>query len=432
MIPPTLELLFAERFPQAKTWRGLRRRFLSFLKAVRQQAEWTFQNFQYANSTNSDIVSQFLISPSGPLNPISPFTACAMLPCRLDTADKFARTLGLYADAIFISDSVTDRVFLNDEWTDWELMQLMTDIIVLQHLKPLLDSGLLQFTSPLLFFCRRHLKDFERKIAEQSRKIVREIEPRIVVRGDADRLWLEVNEFDPAGAVEIVPGKKAIPRDKSSRKSVALKSYRDRVAQELRELMFTLHSSQQTRTLLLSSARLDTIALRLMEGRKIDVARIEEWEALRSVTLPWVNDLSVAEVVHLRESAPSSVAQLREFLVSSVTKSDRDSDAKARSVARDLRGLATEIEADLQNLRSTSRHKFNLGYGSLGLTIALYALAAAPAASVEVALTATTALLTILGFIHESEDDASRRRAELMTRPAYALLKAKEIVGHRH
>ena len=94
----------------------------------------------------------------------------------------------------------------------------------------------------------------------------------------------------------------------------------------------------------------------------------------------------------------------------------------------ELRNEAAEVEAELGALNIGGELKFRTLSGTLGLTIAIYGVAAGllPVAA------GLGSLLSLLGLIHAAERNDKKQYDLLTSRLGYVLIKAKDIVTHRH
>jgi hypothetical protein len=141
-----------------------------------------------------------------------------------------------------------------------------------------------------------------------------------------------------------------------------------------------------------------------------------------------VQKLSPADVVHLREQAATALPRLRGLLSRRLSAPADDSDARIFDAVAELRSEAAEVESELRNLRLTRERGFRTLTGGLGLTIAIYGVAAgfvAPAVGLG-------SLLSLLGLIHAAERQDEKRADELKSRPGYVLLKARDLLSHAH
>ena len=94
-------------------------------------------------------------------------------------------------------------------------------------------------------------------------------------------------------------------------KKIALKNLKKNVSAEIKEILMSFYSKSVQESAIFSNSRVTFNALRNLEGRSIS-NDIEAWELAHSTDLPWIKELSVQQVVQLREEAKSALPQLRE------------------------------------------------------------------------------------------------------------------------
>ena len=141
-LPPVIELLASEDVLEIKSPHALRSvlETSGLLDELRQQAVWTIHNLEYADSQEREPSTNFLLTPSGTLNPFSPTGKCSDISCRMAAAEKFAQSVALYADQIVVPDPLTPR-FLNEQpLPDWFWERIHVELQVLKYLLPLLKD----------------------------------------------------------------------------------------------------------------------------------------------------------------------------------------------------------------------------------------------------------------------------------------------------
>src|SRR5262249_34060644 len=107
-LPPPVQLVLEEGLADPSNRREFDRTFRRLLPELQRQSRWTLDNFEYADDTpTAGAVSPLTITASGALNPLTPSALCVRPKCREDAARAFARTLGLYADAVTLPDVIT-------------------------------------------------------------------------------------------------------------------------------------------------------------------------------------------------------------------------------------------------------------------------------------------------------------------------------------
>ena len=144
-VPPAIRILLDEKLSVSPKPAETKRFFRRLLPELRQQAEWTLESFHYEDSDPSAARSGFVVTASGTLNPFAHRGICAIPRCRVAAAEHFARTVGLYADVITIPDVISPRLTHRARLTNAELLEFVTDVVVLKALQPLIDTGIVRF-----------------------------------------------------------------------------------------------------------------------------------------------------------------------------------------------------------------------------------------------------------------------------------------------
>ncbi len=89
---------------------------------------------------------------------------CEHTDCRLGNVDQLARFAALYSDRVIIP-SPFDYYITSDSIS---IDRLIGDILILNHLRPLVEQGIIGFSTNLFTICKDCLKDFTRREEEFS------------------------------------------------------------------------------------------------------------------------------------------------------------------------------------------------------------------------------------------------------------------------
>jgi hypothetical protein len=100
--------------------------------------------------------------------------------------------------------------------------------------------------------------------------------------------------------------------------------------------------------------------------------------------------------------------------------------AAVADAIEELRADAAEVEAELKALSPGAEETFRNVAGVLGITIAVYGFVG-DALPPGVAL---GGLMSLLGLLHTSARNDQHKEAQLVSKPAYVLVKAKELLEH--
>jgi len=145
-------------------------------------------------------------------------------------------------------------------------------------------------------------------------------------------------------------------------------------------------------------------------------------ESLQTVRLPWVNDLSIAETVQLREEASMALDRLRARVAAA---SNEDNGQQLTRLVAELNEEAAEVGAELKALRVGGPKLVDAGFSALGIGLILYGL------------TNSSLVATAAGFSSVAaklREEVKGKRAAItrqLARPGYVLLKARQLLDAR-
>jgi len=421
-LPPVLELLLAEDFDGIHTPAGFRRALKRLEPELRRQAEWSVANHTYSDLVQNS--TDFVVRPSGALDVFTPLEICQHIRCRFKTAEQFARSVCLFADRVVLPDVFTAR-FTMDEWDSLTAEAFTRDIVVLGRIAPLIRAGVISF-------CGTNDTD------EESEAIASRIDH--VTDKVLDEVASELKIARQGTSIRVASGRLLDPElqwyfpisrgdSAQTKAAIGLAGFRTLLRRDVESILYAMRSAQLTNAVLASGSRLGVLAIKSAEHRSLAVDNIEDWEAIRSIHLPWVDDLSASEVVRLREDAATALPRLRALMTSKLAVPTDDTEKQALDVVHELRTEAAEVEAELRALKWPRERGFRTLTGSLGITVAIYGLAAgfvAPAVGIG-------SLLSLLGILHAAERSDERQHNQLSSRPGYLLIRARELLAqHDH
>lgn len=421
-LPPSIELLCVENIKE-QTLEEAIRSFRQLLPELQRQAEWTVNHYEYFDKAPS--TNEFVAAPVGGLNPFSWHGKCNEPPCRLENARSFARTLGLYADRIIVPDPVT-TAFIGDqaEWDDDALViRFLSDILVLQELKPLADAGIINFTTSSINYC----SSCYTKLKGQTNKLVNNL-----IDDGAEFPWLKVGDREYAFDTGDLHDPPLMFTTRTEKTRMSKKQARsiitDELSDEMIEMLLSFSGKTTTSSAVFSNSRLALLGLRGLEGTAVSARDVAHWEAAHSANLPWIGDLSVDQVLRLRQEAASALPSLRERLARNVGGQGGNGYGSFDEigVVQELRANAADVEAELAALDvAGSRRTANIA-GALGLTVSVYGFGASMLTGVE----AFGTLLTFLGLLHPMSRTERQQENALKSKPGYVFVKAKELLAH--
>jgi hypothetical protein len=373
---------------------------------------------QYETDTTKHDPTQFTVYPESGLDLFSHEGACGQLRCRLGYVDRFARSLGLLADRIVLSDTFTTQILRMGRATNVALDHLFDDVLVLQRLRPLIDAGIVVFEMRLYPLCEDCGKEFLRRADTAADEILLHFKDRISIASSAVADFaIDLGDlYDPhllfpVSRMEIEPDP-----------SVALKAL---VAHAVRQSWITASRAAHGHGTVFSNSKLSIVSLLHQEGLRD--AEVDRWDASRIAHLPWVSQLSIDEVLILRQEAARALPRFRELLRRYYGAREIDARGTPRgdeALLQQLREDVAEVEAELRSVGKRSSRHFQTGFGLLAIAVAAFGGVEGKAVEGLVGLLAT------LGLLHQFSREDQRHGEALTTRPGYVLVQARELLAH--
>jgi hypothetical protein len=446
-LPPTVQFLLSEGLQRLSSVTDFRRRLgRRRLRDLRDQAVYSLEEWRYADAEETPRTGDLVVVPSEWLNPLAlPSSKCASPQCRGRDARFVARSLGLYADRVVLPDVISFVAADEDLLTPDELSQfLIGALTAVVELLPLIENGVVKFGRPRAYFCQ-HCDAAMTRAAGDALSAVLDFVLGEVIAVTLDEVEgitvLRIRFSDEAFGIAIGID---VPEDAKSRvvqlvgestqahrcrELSALPWLREAVWETLRETLFplgdALKSAHMTGGTLTGATRVETDFLRNIESGLPFGKDPVDRAVVRPLTLPWVRDLSVAQVVQLKEEAQHALPAFRALFATRLSD-PAASDAELREVARELEREALDVQAELGSWDRARGGRFHIGLGSHGLAFMLYGLTVAK----DVAATAIGTYITALAAVHPERHKERVERERLKTRPGYVLLRAKELLGH--
>lgn len=197
---------------------------------------------------------------------------------------------------------------------------------------------------------------------------------------------------------------------------------------DLVTVFIELDMSRRLGSLLLAGSRAEALIISTLDKSGPSLREVEDWERLRTVHLPWVDYLSAEEVLVLREEAGKALPRLRELLGKRLTKvTDEDNQTLSETIS-ELRSQALEVESELDALKLPKERNYRAGMAGLAMAFVIYGLATQ---SSPVIATSVAGLLGTLVHLRNAEREQDSQLTKIVSTPAYALLKAREILSRR-
>ena len=427
IIPPTIQLLLTEDLGDMEDLDDFARRYRRIGKELTRQAEWSLENFSYYDK-NTAVGRSLVVTASAGLNPLSIHGVCSARDCKLNTTRQVARTLGLYADVVTIPDTLSLMLADPHKLTRRDLFYLSNQILVLQELAPMIREGVFRFWSGEIPLCEIHHRAFVREVDEGVARLVKEWKPELRVKVEGPFLVVEVLDSDvdtPIFTHRLSPKEKKRLASGVPLSDLGDELYFDQLNSSVRGCLMDLNFSEHAKSTLFSTSRRELLALKAFDYSSPALTNVAAWEKARSIQLPWISELSVEQVLSLRKAASKALPAFRETFVRRLIAPDSSAESVGEAI-NELRAEAAELEAELKSLNPASEATFRNVNGALGITASVYGFAAGvipPAAALG-------GLITLLGYLHTSARKDEQDEVKLRSKPAYVLLKAKELAAH--
>lgn len=424
-LPPLIQLIKDEIDFKSGNVNDHFKAISQLMPELKRQSEWSLDNFEYSSEQNNVSSSVFSVNPTSGLDPLDYLGKCADLACRVKTALNFSRTFGLYSDIIYLPDSFTDFIYQEEFKGSWNKQEIHTKIVVLKILMPFIEAGIIRFRSPLQPFCSKCMTKFDLELDRITYQMLDQYIEFMDISYDSEY-------------ITICSGDMYIPRLTRSfkiRKNSSEKSIHKKIDHylfsliraDIRQHLFSMSDAKGLNSTLISNSRLGLGGIQSLDRSKLQI-KSPDWEQARTIDLPWVNKLTPIEVIRLRDEASKALPEFREMLFQHISQPQEGSvevnDKKLTDAIVDLRLQAVEIKKEIEILsKSKEKHFYNLT-GVLGLGIGICA------AAVSEPLVGVGALMSTLALLHNPLKKVEDDELRLKSKPAYLLLKAKEILEH--
>ena len=427
-LPPVVQILLAEKPSETDLLSNPHKYVKKLLPELRRQAEWTFQHRDdyYIDRKEERQAPGLVVDPSSGLDPFSTHGKCMDPACRFHNAELIARTVGLYADCALIGDHFTDHVVLSERWSEYDSVRFLTNAMVLHRLRPMFEAGVFRFANNFGAYCTFHSEQFKAQVAKATDVVLQESLSAIKLEIRKDRVVFQANELAGFNGALVLPMNAKVKRmiaKTKDRQKLALDLLSPTIYDEVHETLFKMRRAAPFRAVTFSNSRVSLRAARQFDAQAPSDTDLEVWEASRSANLPWVSDLSVPQILKLREEADRALPRFRERMGSGLTSGSRE---EATKVIRRLREEAFEVEAELKALDAKGEGRFRSLSGILGMTVSVYGFAGEFLA----AGAAITGLGTLFGLLHAAGHKERQEVSKLTARPGYVLVKAKELAEH--
>lgn len=418
-VPPAIPLLLSE-VAHAKTWDDARKRVKGLLKELRIQSE-SYLSSDAATKGSKRNSGAFRMHLHGALDLFNG-GGCSELPCRLEATDRLARSVGLIADEIWLTDTFSINFLSFGRATNRKIDSVVADVIVLTRLLPLIQAGIVKFRPSVLALCSDCYGNFETQVESIAQHLVREFRKDFRVRDRADGgYFVETGRcFDPPLMHHSAVSDGARPTARYYAEEI--------VTEEVRSALWAARDASISGGSVLSNSRVGLAALLRQEGRLVSRGGLLRLEQERDISVPWVSSLEPHQIVQLREEASKALPSFRSAMARALAFSDNKFEAKGApsAVIAELREQADLVREELSARRGVSARYWRTTYALLGLGLSAYGVAA------DQPLAGVAGLLPLIQLLIEHRTGHEAEVAMLEHRPGYVLVKAQQLLQHAH
>lgn len=420
-VPPALLLLLHE-LHRCESWQGMRKRVKEMLRDLRDQSE-VFEVEQIARESDSRGSSRFEVHLHGAMDLLSE-RGCSDLDCRVATADRIARSIGLIGDRVWLTDRLSERFTDFGRPTNARLDAVVADFLVLSRLLPLILAGVVRFRSPWVPTCGSCLDIFEAHVERTAKQLCKIFRAEFHVERHPD--WGFV--VDTGKCLE--PNMRFHSTVKSQKRlPTPHKIASQWVYEELRSTFWTAREAAMTGGAVFSNSRVGIAGLAKQDGRLVDMPTLLLMDKSRELSVPWVSDLNASQIVQLRQEAAEALPLFREMLSRAITVRDQGEagfSGDPSSFVSDLREQAIQVRAELEAKRSHSARYWKATYAVLGLGMSAYGVAT------DQVLAGVGGILPVIQLLIDHKAGHESDVSKVIRKPGYVLVKAQDILAHSH
>ena len=447
-LPPVLELITSELLPNKLNIDDIRRllKDKGFLKEISVQAGFSVQGKSSSGAESSRTDTGLNICPTATLNPLSHAGKCNAHNCRVIQAESFARSIGLYCDHAVLTDYITP-LFLAQNLSRIDPAIVVGNVRALTVLMPMVGAGIIRFSAPLDKVCLHCSRKLTGDLSENLWHLILKDGKVESIAADGDKVRYVVSSslFDTDGQSSKMVYKLKIEEaqkvpaisHKTKLTNLPTKTISLLKKKMIHDLLIDIYlvseeakSTGDKAAVLVTNSRKDSVILRRIDSGLFSKS-FDDWESLRSVQLPWVSNLSVEEIIQLRERASRALPKFRDRMnkeLFSMSATTNQPDKLSLQVVRNLREDANELESELSSAVIKTGHTGHLAIGTTGISCVVYGIGAKDPTAIQVG---ATALTTALAAMYHPTKNAHADHAHLKTKPAYVLLSAREIIRNR-
>ncbi len=416
-VPPAL-LLILNELKGCTSQSDARRRIKGMLTDLRDQSEVFLLESNERKSYSRNPL-RFDIHLHGALDLLSG-EGCSELPCRVQSAERIARSVGLIADRVWMTDLLSERFIDFGRVTNAKLDQVLDDVLILSSLLPLILAGVVRFRTPFVATCSACDLEFQ-----------------IQLKNTADELYTKFRrdfklDRNENGSFVVDTGKCFEPRlyfhgiGKNDDILTSSEFAKHEILDQLHTIFWVAREASFTGGAVFSNSRLGLSGLLQKEGRLPDRRTLLMIDKAREFDVPWVSELNASQIVQLREEASNALPAFREHISQALSAAEPDQGIAPSSIISELREQSHEVRSELEAKRKHSSRYWKCTYGLLGLGLSAYGIAA------DQILPGVAGLLPVLQLLINHQTGHESEISKLTSRPGFVLVKAQDILAHAH
>jgi hypothetical protein len=455
-LPPVIQIYIKEGFLNIDSSSEFKKRFADkgLIKDLCSQAEWSRREFPYIDKQENKFHGDFVLAPSVTMSPFSFAGKCSDPVCYDVFIDKFAKTISLYADKVILKDTFTED-FLQltfsekTSFPDNFYIHFNNQIRALKKLFPLIEKEIISFANPSRAYCPDCYKKITQTIEKTTNRLsqkaatsfnfrLKKVKGRSILgvesplyTSNEDHPLAHIYKIDTMQCADQIRRAFEIKsKKKRNRKIFELTQnfHLNQLKQDVYNVMFDLSLSQKTHSIFAAGSRLENLYLSEIDDNCPEISKIDIWEESRTIELPYIKELSIGEVLVLREEAQHSLPAFRQLIGSRLREDRGNSDSVIREIIRELKDQQNEVQTEINSLSLAKEKRYKLGISGLALSFVIYGLYSGQA---PVAATSVAALLATLAHLRTGERECDKKISQIQSKPAFILFKAKEILQKR-
>ncbi|WP_096671415.1 hypothetical protein [Polaromonas sp. AET17H-212] len=423
-VPPAVVLLLVEVSLKSRgDYLDARRRLKALLPELKAQSE-VYEAQQIAAPRVAAPPGRMDIYMDGGLNLFDSDASCRSWNCRTAGAVRLARSVGLIADTIWLTDYLTERFCRFGRVTNQKLDEVLADTLVLGELMPLILDGIVKFRTPWIPACPSCSASFYEEVDEIAAHLCKEYAGEFALVGHGgDAYSIGTGDlYSPTLDLQITPsktGKGSIP---------SVDTYAIKVAHAaVQSALWVGREAVLGGGSIFSNSKIGLAGLAYKDARARSHSELRLLEDKRSIVVPWVNNLSPHQIVQLRREASKALPTFRETLARGLSPTlPGDSDSSGIDLIDDLRMQAAEVRGELENTRQHANRFWKTAYVTLGFGISAYGV------GTDQVMPALGGLLPLLQLLMNHKSGTEAEMEKLHRRPGYVLVKAQDILAHDH